>query len=217
MKKQKSIYLMAGIMLCTLVVFGCIGIKTEIWIFNDGSGELQVEYRIPKVLIDGLKESENSGIIAVQDGIEIPGQFTEYGIREEIEDLESLTLTGYKVRRQGKDVFIFYKIEFSDFEELYDFDLIPEINIEQDGDRYLFEQDVCSESGLDTEDAEVIRVYKDYKNTFIVHAPKRISSFNRGQISEDKSTLIFEYNLLEADQCMTFKGQERDDVLRAEW
>jgi len=192
-------------------------IVSEIWIIDDGSGKIQATYRMPKVLIEGLKDSEHRGSIMLYDGVEIPGQFSEYAMRDEIDQIESLTLSDYKVWREGDDVFVYCEIEFSNAEELCSFDLIPEIYVKKEGDTDFLEQDVCSEFGMDTEKSEVIRVYKDYKNTFIIHAPRQITSYNMGELSEDKKTLIFEYNVLSADECKSAYEEDQDDTLRVEW
>jgi len=55
------------------------------------------------------------------------------------------------------------------------------------------------------------------QNTFIIHAPRQITSFNMGQLSEDKKTLFFEYNVLSPDECKSAYDEDQDDTLRVEW
>jgi hypothetical protein len=217
MKKQTTTIFITTLVLCTFMLSTCMGVKSEIWISDGGSGRIQMEYRMPRILIEGLKESEYGETIVVCDGVEIPGHFSEDHIRDELRDGESLTLSDHQAWQQGEDVLVCFEIEFSNIEDLMDIDMIPQIELWYDDETVVFEQVVCGEFGLDPGDPEAVQLYKDYTNSFTVHAPRRIVFHNKGELSQDGKTLGFEYSLLSTDECRYAGAEEEDDKLRVEW
>jgi hypothetical protein len=216
--KKKYNFLLA-LMLISWVLFctACVGLKSELWIEPDGSGKLQVEYRMPKEMVESFKNGEHGFKVIDYNGIEIPEAFSEANLRSEIGDSEKRMLNGYDVRQEEEDIFISFTIYFSETAELETLEMIPKTLIETEGQKIKFSQVVCVFLGDEKNNPEVKRLYHDYKMTFIVHAPRQILSHNMGELSEDKRTLVFEYNLLDPkqDECVLVDGKYED--LQLEW
>ena len=200
-----------------ILLNACIGIKTEVWVNEDGSGRLGVEYRMPVMLIDSIKENEQNSKTIIVDGVEIPEFLSEQKFRDEISGSKGLTLSAYRVRQDGEDIYVSCEIGFTQESSLEDLGFIPQISIKTVGETGEFSQQVCSSPGFDPQSEDAVRVYKNYKNTFILHTPREITVHNMGILSEDKRTLTFEYKLLTPYTCGSSAEKAQGPDMVANW
>ncbi|MBN2040037.1 MAG: hypothetical protein JW864_08360 [Spirochaetes bacterium] len=201
-----------------VIFFGCIGISSEIWLHEDGSGKIQLEYRMPELLIESLKNSDSAPDTVVIDGIEIFAFFSRHNIQDKIEDFKTLTLSDYRVWKKETDTYILFEILFSEIEELNSLELMPAVEIYYNKDgTVLFEQAVSLDSSLDSNDRKVYQVYKNYENSYTVHAPLKITYYNAGALSEDGKTVGLKHSLLFPEDNNSTKEADLQEKLTVEW
>ncbi len=216
--KQKSKIVPCLLLLPVFVMSAaCVSIKSEVWVEENGDGRVEMQYRMPVKLIEWLKQSDYGGQVILVNGIEIPEGLSEPYMRGEISDEQDLRLSAYKVTQDGNDIFVSFTIEFMQADDLSRISFIPPISIDPGDGTMEFSQSVCMQADLDTSNSEAVRVYKDYKNTFIVHAPRPITAHNMGRLEEDGRTLVFEYELLSCPECEKAMQDGGDGQLTASW
>jgi hypothetical protein len=204
------------LLLCGMLA-ACVSVKSEVWIGEDGGGRVEIRYRLPSQLIDWLKQSEYGGQMSVVDGVDIPEGLSESHMREEISNVEGLSLSAYEVTREGDDIYVAFTIEFIQAGDLSGISFIPPISIDPGEETTEFSQSVCMQADIDTTNSEAVKIYKDYKNTFIVHAPRPITAHNMGRLEDDGQTLVFEYELLSSPECEQAGKDGGSGELTASW
>jgi hypothetical protein len=201
-----------------LVGVSCMGIKSELWLAADGSGQLAVEYRIPQIIIESCKNHDRiGGGVTEYNGVEIPTGFSRQRLEKSLKEAGDFTLKEYNVRKQGAEVYIRCLAVFSDSKNLERLEVVPKITVENEDGKTKVSQAIYFPTGLEDseEKIKVREVYKDYKMIFIIHAPKAIVSHKLGELGSDKRTLTLEYSLL--DPKIGQKPIQADDSLEANW
>jgi hypothetical protein len=173
--------------LAVFFLAGCLDLDTEITVEPDGSGVLQLEYRISKMISNLRKTGTETG--------PIPLPVDEEDFRNAAQAVPGLTLEGYSREEDEELITITAAMNFESIEALntfYSMSGNQTVTLLGRGDQVVFTLSVYSGSDepLDEETAGLIdSFFADYNITFVLNAPSPVTSVTPGEIggSEDQA------------------------------
>ncbi|MCD6123245.1 MAG: hypothetical protein J7K04_15525 [Spirochaetales bacterium] len=183
-KYFKLIFLLFGILILT----SCIGVDTTISFNDNGSGKLSIQYKISKMVVNLGASNEEAPVV--------PLPVSEDDFKRSVEKAKGLKLLSYKQSEDENDIYIAAVIGFNrieNFKEMKGFNSMP-ATLKKQGDSFLFSQRIATkpEHIPDEDSLKMIdTLFKGYKISFTIKAPKEIQSHNMGNLSSDKRTLTY--------------------------
>jgi len=171
-----------------LILVSCIGVETTISFNENGSGKLSIKYRISKMVVNLGSSDEETPVV--------PLPVSEKDFKRSIESAQGLTLLSFKQSEDENDIYITANIGFDkieNFKEMKGFSSMP-ATLKQKGNSFSFSQRIASkpEEIPDKDSLEMIdTLFKGYKISFTVTAPKEIQSHNLGTLSADKKSVTY--------------------------
>ncbi len=214
---MKKIMFLLGV---AILLSSCIGIKSNVSFNRDGTGTINMEYRISKMLTE-MAEGEG----------DIPLPVSEEDMKTAVSGNPNLTLKKVSQREDEKDVYITSEIEFkevSEFTDLESFGQMP-MSLEEKGGEFVFKQRVsegkseAAPSGetkegesapeeMDAASKEMMAAFfEGYELSFKVNAPTEITYHNLGELSANRRSVTYSIPLLEMDSL------EEETVLEVRW
>ncbi len=210
---QRGGMLVSGILLgLILVLSSCIGVKSTVTFNKDGSGVVEMEYRISRMITE----------MGDEEGMDIPLPISEEELESSIADNPNLKLRKVSQREDEDDIYITAEIEFKkieEFSDVEDFESMP-MKLEKEGNQYIFTQLISEGTSGDGEDAEEMNeetmemmkgFFEGYDLVFTVKAPAPITEYNLGELSDDKRSVTYSIPLLEMNSL------EEETVLEVKW
>ena len=180
-------------LLVTLVVvlFGCLGANTTITIRDDGSGEVEIDFQISKLIAHLGNESSRF------PNLSLP--ITREEVTAAIDAIPGASLADYLRADEAEDVVVGLRIGFDDLDTLEAlFNRLdgPDLSIVSgENGSTTFELTLYDglESPPDESVAEMIRAFfSDYELIWTLKAPTDIVTASRGQV--DGRTVTVEYD-----------------------
>ena len=186
--KSSKYFKLIFLLFVILILVSCIGIDTNISFNKDGSGKLSIQYKISKMVVN-LGASNEEALI-------VPLPVSKDDFKRSIEKTKGLELLNFKQSEDEDNIYItavigFNKIE--NFKEMKGFNSMP-ATLKKQGDLFLFSQRIATkpEHIPDKDSLKMIdALFKGYKISFTIKAPKEIQSHNMGNLSPDKRTLTY--------------------------
>jgi len=212
---MKKLMLLLGI---AILLSSCIGIKSNVSFNRDGTGTINMEYRISKMLTE-MGEAD------------VPLPVSEEDMKTAVSGNPNLTLKKVSQREDEKDVYITSEIEFknvSEFTDLESFGQMP-MSLEEKGGEVIFTQMISEgkseaappgetkegESAPEEMDAATKEMmasfFEGYELSFEVNAPTEITYHNLGELSANRKSVTYSIPLLEMDSL------EEETVLEVRW
>ena len=212
---MKKLLMFAGIV---LLVTSCVGIKSTVSFNRDGSGVIQFEYRISKMITELSSQSADKKA-------EAPLPISEEELRGALANHPDLKLKKVTQREDERDVYITAEIEFAkidEFTSVKSFNAMP-MSLEKKGNEYIFRQYISKgESGGEGKEGEnaepdeatkqmMASFFEGYELSFTVNSPSAITYNNLGEVSPDKKSLSYSIPLLELNSL------KQETVLEVRW
>ncbi|HUZ17631.1 MAG TPA: hypothetical protein VMV68_04540 [Spirochaetia bacterium] len=198
MPKPAAIAKTALALTAALLCASCIGVDEKITINADGSGQLDLVYRISTMVSD-------IGPSAGQPH-PIPLPMTEDAFRSAVAAVNGLTLSKLSSQLTPSDLVISSVVAFTDPTLL---SLIgqgasaPRITFSTTGGRTTFRETIYqgNPGGVDPDTLSFIKsAFQGYLLRFTLSAPFRITGVNVGTISQDQRTAVYTTNVVDAIQ-----------------
>jgi hypothetical protein len=180
-------------MACILFLFfGCIGIESTLDINANGSGTLLLQYRVSQLLVS-MGQTEEEG------AQEPPLPLTEDDFRQAVRRTPGLTLRSVTREETESDVIIRAEIAFNSVNNLADSKLFADMPITfgRSGNTVTFSQ-VLTKGGEEMSEEQrqaMESFFQGYELGFVITAPRKIISYNRGEVSQDGRTLTYRISM----------------------
>jgi hypothetical protein len=211
LRLQSGIPLFGILIGLALLLSSCIGIKSTVTFNRDGSGVVEMEYRISKMITE-MGEGE--------EGVDVPLPISEEDLEASLADNPNLTLRSVSQREDETDTYITAEIEFKKVEEFTDVEDFSEMpmKLEKNGNEYTFAQLISEgtegeeEEEMDAETKAMMEsFFEGYELVFTVEAPAPITEYNLGELASDKRSVTFAIPLLEMNNL------KEETVLEVKW
>jgi hypothetical protein len=211
---MKKLMLLLGV---AILLSSCVGIKSSVAFKRDGTGTINMEYRISKMLTE----------MAEGDG-DTPLPVSEEEMKSALAGHPNLKLKKVSQREDDNDVYITSEIEFqkiSEFTDIESFGQMP-MSLEEKGGEYVFKQIISEGNEASDESAEgessteemdaasqemMAAFFEGYELSFEVSAPTEITYHSLGELSANRKTVTYSIPLLEMD------ALEEETVLEVRW
>ena len=178
---MRTIYI-ASILTLALLLSGCLGATTSISIGDDGSGEMNIEYRISKLV--AYIGAENSP----DRYLSIP--LTREDVEVVVDEIPGATLIRYDSNDETEDIVISADIEFDNLDALQALFLridgpVLEFTVSDGKTSMSLEiYDGLEISADDTISAMIRAFFSDYRLSWELEAPTPISAANGGSFDD---------------------------------
>ncbi len=184
----------ALLLLCSVALFSCISIDTEIELKEDGSGTVRLNYTVDTMLVDiGSFDNEESVI---------PLPVEEENFRISAASISGLTLNSFSREENDTSFFINAVLSFSSVEAL-DALISPAeesiVLVSEDG-KNVYRHTIyeAPEGGADEEMLSFVDAFfSDYELSFTLKSPSEIQSVNRGTIGDEPTIALYSIPLNE--------------------
>ena len=211
---MKKLFLLLGV---AILLSSCIGIKSSVLFNRDGTGTINMEYRISKMLTE-MGEGD----------ADMPLPVSEEELKNALSGHPNLTLKKVSQREDDNDVYITSEIQFqkiSEFTDIESFGQMP-MSLEAEGGEYVFRQIISEgnepageteEGESDTEEMDaaskemMAAFFEGYELSFEVSAPTEVTYHSHGELSANRKTVTYSIPLLEMD------ALEEETVLEVRW
>ncbi len=193
-----------------LMLNSCLGAKIHTSFNRDGSGSILMEFKISQIFYQ-------MGAAEGGKGDSIPLSADQ--LREDLGDQP-----GVSVREVSEEVgeefnLIRAVLDFENFVALEKTDVMGDAVLSHEGKRWIFRQKIADESEPSDEEvseeelAQMKPFFEGYEISFIVTAPKKVISYNMGELSSDGRTVTYSVPTLE----MNMLGNTEDLVMEVIW
>ncbi len=172
------------IVLPLLMLSSCIGIESEFRFDADGSGTLSLTYRVSQM----VKDIDASG-----DAHTLPLPVSREDFQRAVAASQGLRLLSYQRSEDEKDVTIRASLAFDRVEQADGVGKGGDFSLVQEGEAQVF-RCVLSPGGPppDQDTLELIRLlFQDYELSFVVRAPRKISSHSLGTLAPDERSVSY--------------------------
>jgi hypothetical protein len=188
MKKLLLLFTACILFLC----FGCVGIESTLNINANGSGTLLLQYRVSQLLVS-MGQTEEEG------AQEPPLPLTEDDFRQAVRKSPGLTLRSVTREENESDVIIKAEIAFNSVNNLAASPLFADmpITFRRNGNNVTFSQ-VLTKGGEEMSEEQLQAMesfFQGYELGFVITAPGKIISYNRGELSQDGRTLTYRISM----------------------
>jgi hypothetical protein len=197
-----AIALVASVFAASALLVSCIDIDSTIQFNTDGSGVLQLEYRVSRELTDlgGLEG-------------DVPFPVTEEDFHFALEGTGGLELRKYRRKMDEENVTVSVEIAFDSLETLSALDSFQDMPMsltKQDGE-LVFQQKIAdariqreqegrpsAEDSPAVPDEELLApLFEGYEMSFTVQAPGRITYHSLGELAKSKKSVTYAIPLAE--------------------
>jgi hypothetical protein len=201
-ERRHILRVFSPMLLISMLLVSCIGIDSTVKFERDGSGILQLEYRVSRELTDlgGLEG-------------DVPFPLSEEDFYFALEGADGLELRKYKNRMNDEDVTVRVEIWFDSVETLSaleGFQDMPMSLTKQDGE-LVFQQRIAEarihreadgpplgSDSPDIPDEELLApLFEGYDMSFTVQAPARITYHTLGELAQNGKSVTYSISLLE--------------------
>jgi len=183
-----------------LALVACVGLETETTFNNDGSGTMDFTYRLGNVLTE-----------MGEDGGDVDLPFDEASLRASLSDAEGVTVKSVESWSDDEDTYIKASISFRNIKSFYEQEEYDDMaaTLSKEGGDFVYRQMISPGNGTDGEptDAELAEMesamtmmapyFEGYEMVMVVNTPKRIKSYNMGELSNGGKTLTYRIPTLE--------------------
>lgn len=166
----------------------CIGIDTQVSMRDDGSGSLQLDYRISQFM---------KNLDVAKSDWHLPLPVSREDFQRTVDSIPGLRLVSLAQKEDERDVFINSRIDFDRVEAVNAIgkDGQIELSYSQEGDLHVFRQQIYRGSSLEGISQESLRMvetfFEGYALSYRVLAPATIKSHSLGELSEDKRSVSY--------------------------
>jgi hypothetical protein len=190
-KDMRKLFILAVI---AFFLCSCIGVDSRLSIRADGSGTLDLTYRISQTVTDlGRSGTQKSPL---------PLPLTKADFDRGLSDVSGVRLTSFSRSENEADIMIHAVIAFDSVSALAQVtsfkDEAPALSVAGSGHTYsqVIVKAASEELSSDTL-AMLDSLFSDYHLSFSVEAPAQIQSFSLGTLSQDKRTLSYSASVKE--------------------
>ncbi len=197
------------LLLCAVAFLtSCIGIESRLVLRSDGSGTLDLNYRISQLVADLGRSGSAKGVM--------PLPVTREDFQRGTQGAAGVTLTGFSRSENEKDITIRAQLAFNRIESLAALEAFREESprVTVSGVTHTYTQLVvkAADKPVSKDSMEMVDTFFDgYKVSLSVETPLPIKSFTLGKLSSDKKTLTFEAPVRD------LVAAEKDVVLSLSW
>jgi hypothetical protein len=180
---------------CIIFLFsGCIGVESTLRINGNGSGTLQLQYRVSQLLVS-MGQTEEGGTQ------QPPLPLTEDDFRRAIRRSPGLTLRSVSREETETDIIIKAEISFNSMANLAGSNLFADmpISVRRSGDTIIFTQ-VLTQGGEEMSEEQLQAMesfFQGYDLAFVITAPRKVVRHNRGKLSSDGRTVSFHITMMD--------------------
>jgi hypothetical protein len=166
----------------------CIGIDTQISLRDDGSGSLQLDYRISQFM---------KNLDVAKSDWRLPLPVSREDFQRTVGSIPGLKLVSLAQKEDERDVFISSKVDFDSVEAVNGLGKEGQIGLSylKEGDLHVFRQQIYRGKSLEGISAESLRMvetfFEGYDLSYRVLAPVKIKSHSLGELSEDKRSVSY--------------------------
>ncbi len=199
----------ALLLLACVLCVSCVGIDSHLSVRRDGSGTLQLDYRVSLLVADLGSSSSEQGVV--------PLPLSKEDFQQSLASSQGkVRLTRFDRSQDDKDILIHATLEFASLDALAQVNAFrdSQLKLTTSGSTHTFSQLIArppakpvSQDSLSMVDA----FFGDYTLTFTVQTPSAITSNSLGTLSEDHRTLTYTTSV--KDLLVT----DKDVVLTASW
>jgi hypothetical protein len=182
------------LLLCSIALFSCISIDTEIELKQDGSGTVRLSYTVDKMLVDVGSFDDGSSVI--------PLPVDEENFRISAAAVPGLSMNSFSQDENDTEIYIDAVLDFSSVEALNTFISAAEdsiVYVSEDG-KSVYRHTIfrAPEGGTDEETlAFADSFFSDYELSFRLKSPAAIQSVNRGSIGDEPDSAHYRIPLNE--------------------
>jgi hypothetical protein len=174
--------------LASMLLWSCIGIDSQITLRDDGSGTLQLDYRISQFM---------KNLDVAKSDWRLPLPVSREDFQRTVGSIPGLRLVSLDQREDEKDVLIAARIEFTSVGAINDIGKEGQIELSysNEGDLHVFRQQVYRGGGLEEISQESLQMvetfFEGYDLTYRISAPEVIKRHSLGELSEDKRSVSY--------------------------
>ncbi len=187
----------AGVLFVVMVMLiafaSCLGVDNDFSINDNGSGRLVFQYRISQ-MFKNLDKTEGDAELK-----NAPLPVTEAEVRQALSKIDGVSVASVRQWEDDTDIWVKGELNFRTVAALNQSDLFDDmpVSLVKEGERTVFSQILCEKrEPLDKESLAAYQgLFEGYAITISLHAPRPISSANRGQLSADKRSLTYTISL----------------------
>jgi hypothetical protein len=181
---RKIFFLLLGVaLLCS-----CVGIDSKLFVRADGSGTLDLTYRVSQMIVDlGRSGTEK---------VDLPLPITKEDFQRGLQDVPGVRLSGFSRSENEKDITIHVQLAFDSVDALSRVAAFrgESLSIAVSGGQHTFTQTVAKAAAAEMSQDSLQMLdtfFNGYTISLSFEAPAPIQSFSLGQLSQDRKTLTY--------------------------